>query len=96
MDCTVPPGAITSVNGVRVLSMWWVILGHTYLWLLLYRVVSKLNHVFFSLFVQVRGFVVVSRFQQYMRSLCVFFSIVVLLISIGNSNSIVSREFGEF
>ncbi|KAK2548052.1 Nose resistant to fluoxetine protein 6 [Acropora cervicornis] len=22
MDCTVPPGAITSVNGVRVLSMW--------------------------------------------------------------------------
>ncbi|XP_029182927.2 nose resistant to fluoxetine protein 6-like [Acropora millepora] len=40
MDCTVPPGAITSVNGVRVLSMWWVILGHTYLWLLLYRVVN--------------------------------------------------------
>ena len=30
MDCTVPPGAITSVNGVRVLSMWWVILGHTF------------------------------------------------------------------
>ena len=47
MDCTVPPGAITSVNGVRVLSMWWVILGHTYLWLLLYRVLSKLNHVLF-------------------------------------------------
>ncbi|XP_074616380.1 nose resistant to fluoxetine protein 6-like [Acropora palmata] len=34
MDCTVPPGAITSVNGVRVLSMWWVILGHTFIWLL--------------------------------------------------------------
>ncbi|XP_074618174.1 nose resistant to fluoxetine protein 6-like isoform X2 [Acropora palmata] len=30
MDCTVPPGAITSVNGVRVLSMWWVIMGHTF------------------------------------------------------------------
>ncbi|XP_068723765.1 nose resistant to fluoxetine protein 6-like [Montipora capricornis] len=30
MDCSVPPGAITSVNGVRVLSLWWIILGHTY------------------------------------------------------------------
>ena len=41
MDCTVPPGAITSVNGVRVLSMWWVILGHTFIWLLQNRVLSK-------------------------------------------------------
>ena len=30
MDTNVPPGAITSINGMRVLSMWWVILGHTY------------------------------------------------------------------
>ena len=42
MDCAVPPGAITSVNGVRVLSMWWVILGHTFLRLLQNRVLSKL------------------------------------------------------
>lgn len=41
MDCTVPPGAITSVNGVRVLSMWWVILGHTFIWLLQNGVLSK-------------------------------------------------------
>lgn len=43
MDCFVPPGAITSLYGVRVLSMWWVILGHTYLWLLMYRFVSKFD-----------------------------------------------------
>ncbi|KAJ7323148.1 hypothetical protein OS493_032152 [Desmophyllum pertusum] len=30
MDTNVPPSAITSINGMRVLSMWWVILGHTY------------------------------------------------------------------
>lgn len=40
MDCNVPPSAITSVNGVRVLSMWWVILGHTYLWLLIFRTLN--------------------------------------------------------
>jgi len=31
MDTQVPRGAITSVNGMRVLSMFWVILGHTHL-----------------------------------------------------------------
>ncbi|XP_078365906.1 O-acyltransferase like protein-like isoform X2 [Oculina patagonica] len=31
MDTNVPSSAITSINGMRVLSMWWVILGHVYL-----------------------------------------------------------------
>ncbi|RMX37080.1 hypothetical protein pdam_00020043 [Pocillopora damicornis] len=30
MDTNVPPSAITSINGMRVLSMWWVILGHLF------------------------------------------------------------------
>ena len=30
MDTKVPPSAISSIHGMRVLSMWWVILGHTY------------------------------------------------------------------
>lgn len=30
MDTNIPPGAISSINGMRVLSMWWVILGHVY------------------------------------------------------------------
>lgn len=30
MDTKVPPSAISSIHGIRVLSMWWVILGHTY------------------------------------------------------------------
>ncbi|XP_065898103.1 nose resistant to fluoxetine protein 6-like [Dysidea avara] len=33
-----PPNAITSINGIRVISMFWVILGHTFLWGLFYRV----------------------------------------------------------
>lgn len=49
MDCSVPASAITSLNGVRVLSMWWVILGHTYLWLILYRIVSKFDFNQFAL-----------------------------------------------
>ena len=30
MNTNVPVNAITAINGMRVLSMWWVILGHTY------------------------------------------------------------------
>ena len=30
MNTNVPAGAVTSINGMRVLSMWWVILGHIY------------------------------------------------------------------
>ncbi|CAH3109147.1 unnamed protein product [Porites lobata] len=30
LSTNIPPGAITSINGMRVLSMWWVILGHCY------------------------------------------------------------------
>ena len=60
MDCNVPPSAITSINGVRVLSMWWVILGHTYLWLLIFRTLSKCelsnNMVFFFILVPDHAF----------------------------------------
>lgn len=41
MDTTIKPGAITSINGVRVLSMWWVILGHVFIWQLIGGNVSK-------------------------------------------------------
>nr|XP_058949088.1 nose resistant to fluoxetine protein 6-like [Pocillopora verrucosa] len=30
MDTKVPASAVTSINGMRVMSMWWVILGHVY------------------------------------------------------------------
>ena len=36
-----PPSAITSINGIRVISMFWVILGHTFLWGLFYRVTDN-------------------------------------------------------
>lgn len=42
MDTTIKPGAITSINGVRVLSMWWVILGHVFIWQLIGGNVSNL------------------------------------------------------
>lgn len=43
MDTTIKPGAITSINGVRVLSMWWVILGHVFIWQLIGGNVSNLT-----------------------------------------------------
>ena len=36
-----PASAITSINGMRVLSMFWVILGHTYYWVLTYDVAAN-------------------------------------------------------
>jgi len=36
-----PANAITSINGVRVISMFWVILGHTFLWGLSYGVTAN-------------------------------------------------------
>ena len=36
-----PASAITSINGMRVLSMFWVILGHTYGWGTSYNVVAN-------------------------------------------------------
>ena len=36
-----PASAITSINGMRVLSMFWVILGHTYYWGLSYNVIAN-------------------------------------------------------
>ena len=38
-----PPNAITSINGIRVISMFWVILGHTYLWGLDYGVTANVE-----------------------------------------------------
>jgi hypothetical protein len=36
----VPATAITSINGIRVFSIWWVILGHTFLFVLFSPVVG--------------------------------------------------------
>ena len=41
MNTKVPIGAITSLNGMRVLSMWWVILGHTVFFMVLSGNLSK-------------------------------------------------------
>ena len=38
-----PATAITSINGMRVLSMFWVILGHAYYWGFIYDVVANTN-----------------------------------------------------
>ncbi|CDW54132.1 nose resistant to fluoxetine protein 6 [Trichuris trichiura] len=36
MSTTLPKGQITCFNGIRVLSMWWIIFGHTYYWTIAY------------------------------------------------------------
>ena len=36
-----PANGITSINGIRVISMFWVILGHTFLWGTAYGVVAN-------------------------------------------------------
>ena len=43
-----PPAAITSINGIRVLSMFWVILCHTHLWVVIYggRIDNDLDFVY--------------------------------------------------
>ena len=38
-----PANAIASINGIRVISMFWVILGHTFLWELAYDVVANIQ-----------------------------------------------------
>ncbi|CAB4023741.1 nose resistant to fluoxetine 6-like, partial [Paramuricea clavata] len=37
----VPATAITSINGIRVFSIWWVILGHTFLYVLISPIVEN-------------------------------------------------------
>ena len=41
-----PATAITSINGMRVLSMFWVILGHTHYWEVTYDVVANTKEAF--------------------------------------------------
>ena len=48
LSTKVPPGAITSINGMRVLSMWWVILGHCYAFQTMAGLPSKLFHIFIA------------------------------------------------
>ena len=38
-----PATAITSINGIRVISMFWVILGHAYIWQLVYMVAANVS-----------------------------------------------------
>ena len=45
MSTEQPAAAITSVNGIRVLSMFWVILCHTHLWVFLDSGISNPLHV---------------------------------------------------
>ena len=48
LSTKVPPGAITSINGMRVLSMWWVILGHCYAFQTTAGLPSKLFQIFIT------------------------------------------------
>ena len=41
-----PANAITSVHGIRVISMFWVILGHTVIWALQFNVLANVLEVF--------------------------------------------------
>ena len=41
-----PANAITSVHGIKVISMFWVILGHTVVWALQFNVVTNVLEVF--------------------------------------------------
>ena len=43
MNTHQPPNAITSINGIRVISMFWVITGHTYLWGMTYGVTANIE-----------------------------------------------------
>ena len=42
---TQPPNAIRCINGIRVLSMFWVIMAHTHVWLFQFHAVDNANTV---------------------------------------------------
>ena len=41
-----PANAIASINGIRVISMFWVILGHTYFWGIAYGVAANIQELY--------------------------------------------------
>ena len=41
-----PPTAITSLNGIRVISMFWVIVGHTYFWAIITNALTNPLYVY--------------------------------------------------
>ena len=41
-----PSTAITSLNGIRVISMFWVILGHTQLWPVEFQLIKNPTHIY--------------------------------------------------